>query len=89
MEELKKLIAVKAGITEAQAETAFTEMEQYVKQRLPKIAHASFESAIKGVDFEDSVKSQVAELGKDVKLKAEGLADDLKTAFENAFKSKK
>lgn len=89
MEELKKLIAVKAGITEAQAETAITEMELYVKQRLPKIAHASFEGAVKGIDFEDSVKNQVAELGKDVKVKAEGLADDLKTAFENAFKTKK
>ena len=89
MEELKKLITGKAGITEAQAGIAIEEVEQYVKQRLPKIAHASFEGAIKGIDFEDSVKNQVAELGKDVKVKAEGLAEDLKSAFENAFKSKK
>lgn len=89
MEELKKLIAGKAGITESQAGIAIEEVEKYVKQRLPKIAHSGIEGAIKGIDFEDSVRSQVAELGKEVKTKAECLAEDLKNAFENAFKSKK
>lgn len=89
MEDLKKLVSEKAGITEGQATIATEVILQYVKDRLPTIVHNQMDKIFAGQSLEESIRNQVEELGSEVKDRTEGLAKDLKSAFESAFKSKK
>lgn len=89
MDELKKLVIENAGITEEQATASIETITKFIKDRVPHMVHSQLDKIIAGMTFEDSIKSQVGNLGGDVKERTEGLARDLKHAFENAFKSKK
>ncbi len=48
MDELVKLVAQKAGISEAQARTAVTEVLSFVKQKLPAPIAAQIDSVLGG-----------------------------------------
>ena len=89
MEDLKKLVVEKAAITEAQASIAIETTVKYIKDRIPSIVHQQFDKIVAGQSLEESIKSQVNELGGEVRERTESLAKDLKTAFEDAFRSKK
>ena len=79
----------KAGLTEEQAKIAVETTVSYLKDRIPQIIHQQFDKIVAGQSLEQSIKSQVNELGGEVRERTEGLAKDLKTAFEGAFGSKK
>jgi hypothetical protein len=89
MEELKNLIKEKTGITDAQAGQAVEIMATYVKERVPGLIHGQLDKIFAGKHLEDSFRDQVNELGNEVKERTEGLAKDLKEAFDGAFKTKK
>ena len=89
MEELKKLIIEKTGITDAQAEESVKIVSSYVKDRVPGVMHSQLDKIFAGNSLEDSIRQQVEEIGNELKSRTEGLAKDLKTAFEGAFASKK
>jgi hypothetical protein len=88
MEELKKQIMERTGISDVQATEALKLVSEYLKKRLPGIIHNPLDKAFQGIDFEENLKSQVGEIGREVKNKADVLADDLKVAFEKVFKNK-
>ncbi|MDQ3050979.1 MAG: hypothetical protein M3Q95_08855 [Bacteroidota bacterium] len=89
MEELKRKVVESAGITDAQATIATETVIRYLKDRVPPILHSQLDKIFAGSSLEDSIRSQVGGLGSDVKERTEGLARDLKQAFEEAFRSKK
>ena len=89
MHELKKLIIEKTGITEEQEAKSVEIIAAYVKQRGAGLVHNQLDKIFAGMSVEDSIRDQVGELGNEVKERTEGLARDLKTAFEGAFKSNK
>lgn len=89
MEELKNLVKEKAGVTDEQANLAIGAIISFVKDRTPGVIHSQLDKIFEGQSLEDSIKQQVGDLGSEVKNRAEGLAKDLKTAFEGAFGSKK
>ncbi len=89
MEELRKKVADSAGITEEQSAIAAETVIRYLKDRVPPIIHSQLDKIFNGYTLEDSVRNQVGDLGNEVKERTEGLARDLKQAFEGAFRSKK
>ncbi len=89
MEELTNLVKEKAGVNDEQANLAINAVVHYLKQRTPGIIHSQLDKIFEGQSLEDSIKQQVGDLGSEVKTRAEGLAKDLKTAFEGAFTTKK
>jgi hypothetical protein len=89
MENLIKKVSEDAGITETQASVAVETMAKFVKDRVPPIIHKQLDKIFAGYSLEESIRNQVGELGGDMRDKAGELAKDLKTAFENAFKSTK
>lgn len=82
---LIRLVMERAGISEQQATAAVDEMKAFIRQRIPPVTHAQFNRIFSGMTFEESVKSQMHEVGGELRERAEGLALDLKTAFEKAF----
>ena len=89
MNEITKLVMEKSGITEAQASTSVETVTKYIKDRVPQMIHSQLDKIIAGMSLEESIRNQVDDLGSEVKERTEGLARDLKNAFEGAFKSKK
>lgn len=89
MEELKKIITEKTGITDAQAEETVKIVSGYLKDRLPSVIHTQMDKILAGQSLEESIRDQMEELGNEVRKRTESLASDLKTAFEGAFSSKK
>jgi hypothetical protein len=89
MEELKNLVKEKAGVNDEQANLAINTVITYLKERTPGVIHSQLDKIFEGQSLEDSIKQQVGDLGSEVKTRAEGLAKDLKTAFDGAFSSKK
>ena len=89
MEALKKIISEQIGITDEQSLKAIEVMSAYIKERTPKVTHSQFDKILAGHSLEDSIKKDIDDFGNIIKDKADGLADDLRTAFENAFRDKK
>jgi hypothetical protein len=89
MDELKKLVMDNAGISEIQATASIDTVANFIKDRLPHLVHHQLDQIIAGMSLEESIRNQAEELGSEVKERTEGLARDLKNAFEGAFKSKK
>lgn len=79
----------KSGITEEQASSSVETVTKYIKDRVPQIIHSQLDKIIAGMSLEESIRNQVDDLGSEVKERTEGLAKDLKNAFEGAFRSKK
>ena len=89
MDELKKQVMEKAGVTEEQATASIETITRYIKDRVPPVIHNQLDKIVAGKSLEESIRNQVDELGSEVKERTEGLARDLKQAFEGAFRSKK
>jgi len=89
MDELKKKVAAEVGITDAQADASIGIIVKYIKDRVPGIVHNQLDKIVAGMSLEDSIRNQVEDLGGEVRDRAEGLANDLRNAFEGAFKSNK
>ncbi len=89
MDELRKQVMEKAGITEEQATAAIDTVSTFIKQRVPNIIHQQLDKIIAGQSLEESIKNQVEELGTEVRERTEGFAKELKSAIEGAFRSKK
>jgi hypothetical protein len=89
MNEITKLVMEKAGLTEEQASASVETVTNYIKDRVPQMVHGQLDKIIAGMSLEESIRNQVDDLGSEVKERTEGLARDLKNAFEGAFKSKK
>ena len=89
MDELKKQLIDKTGITEGQATDAVQIVSSFLKERLPAVMHTQLDKVLAGQKLEESIRQQLEDLGNEVKVRTEGLAKDLKTAFEGAFSNKK
>ncbi len=89
METLKKQLTDKTGITDTQAAAAVEVVSAYLKERLPAVMHSQLDKVIAGQKLEESIRQQLEDFGNEVKVRTEGLAKDLKTAFEGAFSNKK
>lgn len=89
MEELKKQVSEKAGITPEQSAIAIETVLVYFKERLPRVVHPQLDKIAAGQTLEASIRKQLEELGSEVRERTEGLASDLKDAFEGAFRSRK
>ena len=89
MDDLKKLVMEKAGLTETQATTTIEIVTKYIKDRVPPLIHSQLDKIVAGMSLEESIRSQVENIGGEVKERTEGLAKDLKNAFDGAFRSKK
>lgn len=89
MEELMKKLESEAGLTPDQAKKSLTLISAYLKERTPGVFHSRLDQLFEGKTLEDSFRDDLNTFGKTVREKADDLADDLKTAFEKAFKSKK
>ena len=88
MEELNKLISEKAGITAEQSAIAIETVSTYIKARVPGVVHGPIDKILAGEDIEDSIRNKAESIGKEIKDKADILSNDLKHAFDKAFKSK-
>ena len=89
MEELKKIITEKTGITPEQAGKSVEEVAAYIKLRIPGVLHSQLDKILAGEDLEDSFKNKAESIGNEFKERAEGLTNDLKVAFDKAFRTKK
>lgn len=89
MEELKNLVKEKAGISDSQSAIAVETVMTYLKDRLPRVVHQQLDKIAAGQSLEESLRNQVEDLGSEVRERTEGLAKDLKDAFDGAFRSKK
>ena len=89
MDDLKKQVMEKSGLSEAQAITVIETVVKYIKDRVPPIIHNQLDKIVAGMSLEESIRNQVENIGGEVKDRTESLARDLKNAFEGAFKSKK
>ncbi len=89
MEDLKNEFTQKAGLTDAQAENCVQLVSAYLKARIPGVMHTQMDKILAGNNLEESIRKQLEEIGGDLKTRTEGLAKDLKSAFEGAFSNKK